>query len=446
MVMQHIQKHIQEHHVAGRRWRIGLLLGAGVLVNYFDRSVISVAAPDLQREFAINAITLGFLFSAFNWSYSLLQIPAGIVLDRFGVTLVNRIGTLLWACASFITAFASGIGGIFAARLVLGVAEAPGFPANAKATGYWFPRQERGLATALFDAAAKFSNVIGVPLVGFITVQFGWRGAFLCVAGLSLVYFFAFLLIYRDPSKDKGLSPEELAYIREGGATPEGESSEGIAGMFGYIIARRKVWGLTIGFACYGYSFALFSTWLPNYFVREMHMSILGSATFTTIPWFCATIADLFFGGWVIDHLIQSGYDPTRVRKSVLVIGMLIGCAIFGAGFTSNATWALVWLSVSLSGLAAAAPAGWSIPALIAPRGGTGTIGGIMNWVNAMMAVVAPIVTGYIVGMTGSFAGAFLVAGVVLAVGIAAYVFMLGRIEPIPEPQHRDVGATGARG
>ena len=114
---------------------------------------------------------------------------------------------------------------------------------------------------------------------------------------------------------------------------------------------------------------------------------------------------------------------------------MLTGCAIFGAGFTTNETWAIVWLCVSLSGLAAAAPAGWSIPALIAPRGGTGTIGGIMNWVNAMMGVAAPIATGYIVGATGSFAGAFVVAGVVLAVGIFAYTILLGRIEPIPEPQ-----------
>jgi MFS transporter, ACS family, D-galactonate transporter len=426
--------HALSHVNSNRRWRIGILLGAGVLVNYFDRSVISVSAPQLQTEFGFDAVALGFLFSAFNWSYSLLQIPAGLVLDRFGVTLVGRIGALLWTIASSITALASGYLGIFAARLVLGVAEAPGFPGNAKATGYWFPNQERGLATALFDAAAKFSNVIGVPLVGFVTVQFGWRGAFLCVAGLSFAYFIAFALVYRDPSKDAGLDPAELAYIREGGATPEGQSSGGAAGMLGYVIGRRKVWGLTIGFACYGYSFALFSTWLPNYFVREMHMSILSSATFTTIPWMFATVSDLFFGGWLIDHLITRGYDPTRVRKSVLVIGMLTGCAIFGAGFTTDQTWAIVWLSISLSGLAAAAPAGWSIPSLIAPRGGTGTIGGVMNWVNAMMGVVAPIATGYIVGLSGSFAGAFIVAGIVLAVGIAAYVFMLGRIEPIPDP------------
>ena len=138
-----------------RRWRIGILLGAGVLVNYFDRIVVSVAAPELQHEFAMDAVALGFLFSAFNWSYSMLQIPAGLVLDRYGVNWSAASALSCGRCASAVTALASGFAGIFAARLVLGVAEAPGFPANAKATGYWFPRQERGLATALFDVGGE---------------------------------------------------------------------------------------------------------------------------------------------------------------------------------------------------------------------------------------------------------------------------------------------------
>ncbi len=151
-----------------RRWGIGLLLGAGVLVNYFDRINLSVAAPQLTQEFGLTPTDLGLLFSGYAWTYAFLQIPTGITLDRFGVKRVGRIATLLWAVASGLTAVASGLYGIFASRLLLGVAEAPTFPANAKATGYWFPRRERALATAIFDAAAKFSNVIGVPAVGVV--------------------------------------------------------------------------------------------------------------------------------------------------------------------------------------------------------------------------------------------------------------------------------------
>jgi sugar phosphate permease len=417
-----------------RRWRIGALLGIGVLVNYFDRINLSVAAPALSQEFAMNAAQLGLLFSAFAWSYAFLQIPTGMVLDRFGVTAVGRIGTFLWGIASAITALATGYGQIFAARLLLGIVEAPAFPANSKATGYWFPRQERGLATALFDSASKFSNVIGVPVVAFAVVTLGWRGAFLATAALSFVYFLAFLVIYRDPSKDLSLTDEERRHIVQGGATPEGRSEGSPAAMLGYVLRSRKVWGLTIGFACYGYSISLYLSWLPDYLVRTMHMGIMKSAGYTAIPWLVGTATDLLIGGWLIDHFVGRGFDETLVRKTVLVGGMLTGLAVFGAAFTTDPNWAILWISIALGGLAAAAPAAWALPSLVSPRGGTGTIGGIMNFANASIGgIAAPIVTGFIVAASDSFQYAFIVAGGVLAVGVFSYLVVLGKIEPLPD-------------
>jgi ACS family D-galactonate transporter-like MFS transporter len=250
----------------------------------------------------------------------------------------------------------------------------------------------------------------------------------------ELPLFPAFLIVYRDPSGHPRLSSAERDYVRAGGATREGPAASGQVAMLGYLLRNRKVWGVTIGFSAYGYSFYLFLTWLPNYLVQSMHMSILKSAGFTAIPWICATIAGLGVGGWLIDHLVAGSYDETRVRKTVLVVGMLLGLAVFGATVTTNPVWAIVWISIALSGLAAASPVGWSIPSLIVPRGGTGTIGGIMNFLNNMMGVVAPVTNGYIVGATGSFVGAFLAAGIVLVIGIVAYVFILGRLEPIADP------------
>jgi MFS family permease len=178
----------------------------------------------------------------------------------------------------------------------------------------------------------------------------------------------------------------------------------------------------------------LFLTWLPGYLVQTMHMSILKSATFAAIPWMCATVSDLAVGGWLIDQLIARGHDETRVRKTVLVVGMCAGLAVFGATTTTDPVLAIAWISVALSGLGAAAPVSWSLPSLIAPRGGVGTVGSIMNFANNLMGAVAPIVTGMIVGSTHSFTNAFLVAGVVLLTGVASFVFLLGRIEPVPEP------------
>ena len=420
--------------IPGRRWTIGVLLGVGILINYFDRINISVAAPQLQKEFGLSPEELGLLFSAFFWSYSLLQVPGGMVLDRFGVTRVGRWGAFLWSVGSAITAIASGFAGIFAARVLLGVAEAPAFPASQKATGYWFPRNERARSTAIFDSAAKFSNVIGVPIVAFAIVELGWRWGFGITAILSLGYFVAYWAIYRDPSQDSRLTKTEHDYITEGGGTPEGVPAGGGSAMLGYLLRNRKVWGLTIGFSAYGYSFYLFLTWLPGYLEQSLHMSILKSAGYTTIPWIFATLSDLLVGGFLVDHLIARGYDETKVRKTVLVGGMLLGLTVFGAVTTKTPVWAIMWISLALTGLSAAAPVGSSIVSLIAPRGGTGTIGGIVNFSNNLMGVAAPVITGFIVGLTHSFAGAFLVAGVVLVIGIVSYVVVLGRIEPIPEP------------
>lgn len=344
--------------------------------------------------------------------------------------------------ASTITALAGGFGGIFAARVLLGVAEAPGFPVSSKATGYWFPRKERALATAIFDAAAKFSNVIGVPLVAFTVVSLGWRWGFGVTAVLSFLYFAAFYFIYRDPSKDPKLSDIERKYIQEGGATAEGAPSASAFGMLGYLLTKSKVWGLTIGFAAYGYSFYLFLTWLPGYLVQTMHMSIIKSAGYAAIPWAVATVTDLVVGGWLIDHLIARGKDETRVRKTVLVVGMLFGLAVFGATQTTDPAWAIFWISIALGGLASAAPVGWSLPSLIAPKGGVGTVGGIMNFVNNLMGAAAPIVTGFIVGATNSFANAFLVAGIILLIGIVSFVFVMGKIETIPEPGESSPGVA----
>ena len=417
------------------RWEIALLLGFGILVNYIDRVALSVAQDPLHKEFGITPEQFGLLSSTFFWVYALCQIPVGIILDRYGVVLIGRIGALLWGIAAAFTALAPSFSLLNLARAFLGVAEAPAFPANAKATSYWFPDRERSLATSIFDAAAKASNVIAVPLVAFVVVNFGWRSAFWFTAGLSLVYFAIYYVFYRNPSQHKRVSPSEYAYITEGGAQPEGRSpvtNEGAR--IGYLLSRRKVWGLTIGFSAYGYLFGLLITWLPSYLKTTFHTSLLGSAGYASIPWGVATIADLAIGGWLVDYLIRKGYEPTRVRKTILVVGMVLGLAIVGAAFTTSITVAIVFVSIALAGVAFHAPVGWSIPGLIAPKGSVGTIGGIMNCFNNLANAAAPIATGYIVQTTGSFTLALSTAGVVLFIGIISYVFVLGKIEPIPDP------------
>ena len=429
-----LQQAAQLRQVPRHRWGIALLLGFGVLVNYFDRVNLSVSRDALQDAFGMSAVMFGYLSSAYNWTYALLQLPSGLLLDRFGVRRVGIVSTVIWSVASFAAAISSGIGGLFASRLLLGIGEAPTFPAYAKATGYWFPRDERSLATAMFDSAAKFSSAIGVPILGLVLLHFGWRWNFAATGVISVLFLALFYAFYRNPSEDKFLTVSEREFIARGGAQPEDAARAAQGAPLGYLLRQRRVWGLALGFASYNYTFYLMLTWLPSYLSSVHHVDLLHSALYTSVPWLIATVLDLAVGGWLVDTLIQKGRNPVRVRQVVLIGGTALGLGVLGAANVHSAAAALFWISVALGGLSAASPVGWSIPSLIAPKESVGTVGGILNFCNQLAGIAAPIATGYVVQATHSFFWAFAAAGIFLLIGIAGYIFLLGSMEPVPEP------------
>jgi sugar phosphate permease len=415
-----------------RSWQIAWLLGLGVLVNYFDRVNLSVSHESLIAAFGISNIAFGYLSGAYNWTYALCQLPIGVLLDRFGVRRVGRVSTFLWSVASFAASISPNIPSLFGARFLLGIGEAPTFPSNAKAVGLWFPPQARGFATAVFDSAAKFSSAIGVPLLGLVLLKIGWRLSFALTGVLSLLYFLLFWKVYSDPDDDTSLSDAERQSI---GAVAEPDRSEETSIVepesLGFLLEKKKVIGLAIGFGSYNYVFYLLLTWLPSYLSLALHIDLYHSFMYTSMPWLVATFADLVVGGWLVDALIHRGYDASRVRQVILVTGTTFGLGILGAAKAHTALGALIWISISIGGLSAAAPVGWSIPSLIASRNNVGRVGGILNFSNQLSGIAAPIITGYLFSARHSFAWAFAVAAGYLIVGIAAYIFLLGRIEPV---------------
>ncbi len=394
-------------------WRIAALLGLGVLISYFDRVNLSVAHHDLQLQYGISDVTFGYLLSAYSWTYAGMQLPAGILLDRLGVRRVLLGATLLWALASGLAAAASTIALLFAARFLLGIGEAPTFPANSKAVGEWFPPEKRGMPTAVFDAAAKLSIGIGTPMVGLIGLRYGLRGNFGATAVLSLLFVGVFALLYRDPARPQ----------------TAGDPARPIALVT--LLRKRKVWGLAIGSAAYNYCFYLLLTWLPVYLETGVHMAARTAVLVTGIPWLAAAAVDLAVGGWLVDALIRRGRSPDLVRRGVLLGGTALGLCIAAPAYAHAPLVLVAALSVALSGLAAAAPVIWSLPPLLAPAGGTGRLASIVNLANQAAAISAPVVTGYLLRATHGFGAAFEVAGALLLVGIASYVFLLGRVEPV---------------
>ncbi|MFL5627046.1 MAG: MFS transporter [Ktedonobacteraceae bacterium] len=295
-----------------------------------------------------------------------------------------------------------------------------------------------------FDAAAKFSSALGLPIVALAVSAWGWRAGFWMTGTLSLIYAAAFWLFYRNPSESKRLSETERKYIVEGGSQQEGFVPINPGAALRFLLSQRKIWGLTLGFTAYNYAFNLFLVWLPGYLQTQLHTSVLKSGLYLIVPWLVATITDVLIGGVLVDRLISSGYDNTKVRKVLFTIGMLLGITAIGAYFTTDVNIAVTWLTVSLAGLAFAAPIAWSIPSLIAPPGTVGTVGGIMNFLGNFAGIVAPIVAGIVADRAG-FATNFLITGAILLVGIFCFLFMLGRIEQIKAPPDIS-GITETRG
>jgi MFS family permease len=194
---------------------------------------------------------------------------------------------------------------------------------------------------------------------------------------------------------------------------------------------ERKVLGLAIGFGSYNYVFYLLLTWLPSYLSFALHIDLLHSFLYTSVPWIFATITDIVVGGWLVDFLVQRGLNASTVRRVILIGGTAFGLGLLGAAHAHTPMRALIWISISIGGLSAAAPVGWSLPSMIARRNDVGKVGGIINFSNQISGICAPIITGYLVTAFHSYAWAFGVAVAYLAIGITAYVFLLGKIEPM---------------
>ena len=408
------------------RWTIGLLLALGVLVNYFDRVNLSVSHDALVKSFNITPTAFGQLSAAYSWTYAACQLPTGVLLDNFGVRKVSLISIFIWGLASVAAALAPGVLLFFAARLLLGIGEAPTFPASAKAVGGWFPAHERSFATAMFDSTAKLANAVGVPLLGLLLLQFGWRWCFGFTAGLSFAYLAAFAMVYREPHR---FSIRNI--IRREGGSGDFDLMVAPPIPLSRLLRERKVLGAAIGSGAYNYVFYLLLTWLPTYLAQTQHITLRQSFIFTGAPWLVAACCGLLIGGALVDFLIKRGFDANSVRRTVLIAGTCCGLGIAGAAFAHSIVSALISITIAIGGLSAASPVLWSLPTLLVPNSSSGRVGGIMNFSNQISAIAAPILTGWVVQRTGSYMWAFVIPTVYILVGIVAYVTMLKRVELI---------------
>ncbi len=412
------------------RWLMVWLCFMALAVNYTDRANLAVAAPSIKQALHLDSTTMGFLLGSFFWTYAIMQLPAGWLVDRFGARLMFPIAVCWWSLFTALTAVANSAAALFGFRLLLGAGEAGGYPSSARVVARWFPPHERGIASSIFDSGSRVGNLVAIPLCAWLIGAFGWRASFVVTGLLGFVWTAAWLLIYRKPERHPDVTPEALREIEQSRAAPVvGEPTIGWSSLFRY----RTVWGMMIGFFCLNFVIYFFITWFPTYLMSARHFSLKQFGILGLIPGLIA-VPGGWLGGFTSDWLYRRGWSLTAARKTCLVGGMLLSSVITFAAVVPEAWMALALFGVAYASLAFTAASIWSLPGDVAPtRAHVASIGGIQNFASNLAGVVTTSFTGVMLTIThGSFAIPLATAGLLCLLGAASYLFIVGPIEPLP--------------
>ncbi len=412
------------------------LVFVSVVVNYMDRSNISVAAFAMSDELEISSVQMGYIFSAFSWTYVALQIPGGIFADRVKPRILYTALLALWSAATLVQAFVSSVGSFIGIRMSIGVFEAPSFPANNRIVTSWFPSHERASAIAMYTSGQFLGLAFLTPLLLLIQNFAGWRGLFVISGLIGLVWAGVWYAFYRDPRDHPKANPQEIDYIADGGGLVDyGTRAVGSTGFrwsdLGYAFVHRKLWGLYLGQFCMGGVFVFFLTWFPTYLVKYRGFDFVKTGALSMIP-FLAAFTGVLLSGFLSDHLARRGCSPGVARKTPVLCGLLLSVTVIAANYTDSTFLVTLFLSIAFFGNGLAS-IGWVFISLMAPKSMIGLVGGVFNCIGGLSAILVPIIIGYLV-KDGDFRPALFLVGFQAAVGFLSYLFIVGKVERIPEP------------
>ncbi len=413
-----------QQSVKGIRWWILGLLVIAMINSYIDRGNMSMAAPLITEFFDLDAEKKGWIFSSFLLGYALMQVPAGMMVDKFGIKRTYTIAFIVWGLTAACFGIATAFWHLIILRILLGVWESISGPAGNAYVGRYFEQHERGFATGLLLSGSKFGPAIGAVLAGALLANFSWQMLFILCGLVPLVWVIPWLYFYNKQEKI-GAKQQSV----EG--TLENEASEAsVTVPLSKLLRNTKIQGIVLGYICYGYAWFLYISWLPSYLFDELGLSIKETGWWSGFTY--GVLAVVVIGaGYVSDIFIRRGHSPSKVRKSFVVAGFLAGSLILPVPFIEDPQYVMYMILIAISGMGLATANTWAISQTIAPQGTIGTVAGIQNFAAAFGGFFAPIITGYIIGVTGSYMAAFVIAGVLMVVAIFSYVFLVGKVERI---------------
>ncbi len=408
-----------------QRTALAMLVVAGA-VNYIDRATLAVANPLIREELGLSLSQMGYLLSAFLWSYAFSQLPTGAMVDKLGPRRLLTMGLSLWSLAQLLGGLVQGFNQFFAARLLLGVGEAPQFPTGARVVRDWFNPRDRGLATGVFNCASTLGTAIALPLLTFLMLRFGWRATFVIMGAAGLLVAVVWFALYRDPP-DVALTAAENAYRTEG--DPPGQRTEVTFREWKLLFRFRTTWGMILGYFGCIYLTWIYAAWLPGYLEIERHMSVKATGIAAAVPFACGVVGGVL-GGYLADVLVRRGVSPVGSRKYPAAVALLgtSACTLAAAYVTSN-TLAVAFISASLFLVYVTSTCAWALSSVAAPTNCTASIGAMQNFGGYLGGALAPTVTGLIVQSTGSFVLALVVGAAIGIASAASYLFVVQ--EPI---------------
>ncbi len=411
------------------------LIFVNVVINYMDRSNIAVAASAIGEEFRFSSIQIGLILSAFGWTYVALQIPGGMMVDRFGARILYTFSLITWSLATLFQGLAKGFISLFALRLATGAFEAPAFPINNRVATSWFPEGERASAIAIYTSGQFLGLAFLTPILTAIQLYMGWRGLFIVTGIAGIVWGVVWYKLYRDPADHPKVNAEELDKIERGGGLIHGKKEKATASSSSFntgdlreVLSHRKLWGIYLGQFAVNSTLWFFLTWFPKYLVDYRHMDFIKSGFLASLP-FIAAFGGVIFSGFLSDYLIRRKVKPGIARKSPIIIGLLLSISIIGANYVNSPALIILFMAIAFFGNGLASIT-WVFVSTLAPKHLVGLTGGVFNFIGGLAAVIVPIVIGFLVE-NGNFSPALIFIGSLAFLGACSYLFLVGKVERI---------------
>ncbi|MFI5612280.1 MFS transporter [Amycolatopsis sp. NPDC051903] len=415
---------------------IAVLMFITVVINYLDRSNLSIAAPAIAGELDLTKAQQGLLLSAFGWTYAAVQLPGGWLVDRVPPRVLYPVCLILWSLATAFMGVFGGFVALIVLRLLVGTFEAPAYPINSKIATVWFPERERATAIGFYTSGQFIGLALLTPVLSWLQAAVSWHWVFITTGLVGIVWAVLWYALYRSP-RDSRANDAEVELIRAGGGlvdlTRERRQRARITRAdLAAVLGSRKLWGIYLGQFCLTSTLWFFLTWFPTYLVDYRHLDYLKSGFLASLP-FIAALIGVLAAGVLSDFLVRRGASLGAARKGPIIAGLLLSTLMVCASFTDSTALVIVFLSVAFFGNGLASIT-WSLVSALAPRRLLGLTGGMFNFIGNLSSIATPIVIGLVV-TDESFAPGFAYMTVITVLGILSYVFLVGRVSRVPDPE-----------